>query len=361
MRISEELMRTGIGCLGAALLLLAGCADDGSSGETDDNTVPLEQTVGCDDTGGSSDPQDDDPPAAEPPTAEPPTAEPPAAEPPAAEPPTAEPPTPAGGAMPKIPEPTGTCPEFRTGTATIGGLSGIAVQAGAKKNGTGALLFYWHGTGSSSGEVRLFPAAAQRELLAEGGIIISPQRSLGSGGDCSGTATFSKDDMKVADLIVACAVKNHGINPRRIYTTGCSAGGLQAGCFATLRSSYVAAAVPNSGGIVVPQRIQDPAHIPALMTMHGSQADTVIVTFSQTSASLGRQFANAGGFVLNCNHGGGHCQAPAALQSAGWQFMKDHPFGTKPSPYASGVPSSFPNYCKPVAGGGAAAAPTGRR
>ena len=367
MRLSEELVRTGIGCVGAMLLLLAGCADAGSSGELDDNILPpLEQTVGCEDTNGAVDddaPADPapvaDPPAADPPAADPPAADPAPTPPPASEPPASQPPAPSGGGdMPKIPEPTGACPEFRTGTATIGGLSGIAVQAGAKKNGTGALLFYWHGTGSTSGEVRMFPA--QRELLAEGGIIISPQRSLGSGGDCSGTGTFSKDDMKVADLIVACAVKNHGINPRRIYTTGCSAGGLQAGCFASLRSSYVAAAVPNSGGIVVPQRIQDPAHIPALMTMHGSQADTVIVTFSQTSATLGRQFATAGGFVLNCNHGGGHCQAPSALQAAGWQFMKDHPFGTKPSPYLTKLPSAFPSYCKPVSAG-ATAAPTGGR
>ena len=261
---------------------------------------------------------------------------------------TEPPPATGAGDMPTIPEPSGACPEFRTGTATIGGLSGIAVQAGAKKNGTGAILFYWHGTGSSSGEVRMFPAAAQRELLDEGGIIISPQRSLGTGGDCSGTRTFSKDDMKVADLIVACAVKNHGINPRRIYTTGCSAGGLQAGCFASLRSSYVAAAVPNSGGITFPQAIQDPKHIPALMTMHGSAADTVIVTFSQTSATLGNQFAKAGGYVLNCNHGGSHCAAPAALQSAGWRFMKDHPFGVSPKPYAGGLPSGYPSYCKPV-------------
>ena len=60
------------------------------------------------------------------------------------EPPSREPtPTIGSGDMPRIPEPSGACPEFRAGTATIGGLSGIAVQAGAKKNGTGAILFYW--------------------------------------------------------------------------------------------------------------------------------------------------------------------------------------------------------------------------
>jgi hypothetical protein len=252
---------------------------------------------------------------------------------------------------PTIPAITGTCPQFRTGTATIGGLGGISLQVGAKKQGTGSIIFYWHGTGSFAGESDvMLPAAVRREILDQGGIIVSPQRSLGTGGDCSGTGTFSKNDMKVADLIYACAVRDHGIDPRRAYTTGCSAGGLQAGCMAALRSSYIAAAVPNSGGIVFPQAIQDPSHVPALMTMHGSAADMVIVSFSQTSATLDNQFARAGGYVLNCNHGGGHCGAPGALQSAGWQFMKDHPYGAKPYAGQAGTPSGFPNYCKAIAG-----------
>jgi predicted esterase len=353
-------MRTRMSWLGAALWLATACAD--TTGAREDDDTSLAQTaVDCDDMATSpqvATPDDDDPavddvtrddpPAADAPDADAPD-EPPA-EPPADDDDGGSAPAPddgasgGGGAMPKIPEVTGTCPEFRTGTATIGGLSGIALQVGAKKNGTGSLVFYWHGTGSTSGESRMF--AGTSEVLAQGGIVVSPSRSLRTGGDCSGTGTFSKDDMKVADLIYACAVRNHGIDPRRVYTTGCSAGGLQAGCFATLRSSYVAAAAPNSGGIVFPQTIQDRAHIPAIMTMHGSAADTVIVTFSQTSATLGNQIKNAGGFVVNCNHGGGHCAAPTALQRAAWTFMKAHPFGTKPSPYENGLPSGFPSYCK---------------
>jgi len=112
------------------------------------------------------------------------------------------------------------------------------------------------------------------------------QSSLGTGGDCSGTATFSKDDFKVADLIAACAVRDHNIDPCRIYTTGCSAGGLQSGCMAALRSSYLAAAVPNSGGEIMEQPIQDSSHIPAIMTMHGGSTDVVVVAFSTTSATL---------------------------------------------------------------------------
>lgn len=254
--------------------------------------------------------------------------------------------TDASGPEPVLPVVSGTCPTFKTGTVTVAGLSGISLQVGPKKEGTGSLVLYWHGTGSSSSEANMMlPASVREEILNQGGIIASFQGSLGTGGDCSGTAIFSKDDFKVADQLAACAVRDHGIDPRRIYTTGCSAGGLQSGCMASLRSSYLAASVPNSGGEVMTQTIQDSTHIPAVMTMHGGAADMVGVSFSQTSATFDKHMDSAGGFVINCNHGGGHCGAPAALYTAAWEFMKAHPFGTKPSPYASGLPTSFPSYC----------------
>jgi dienelactone hydrolase len=192
----------------------------------------------------------------------------------------------------------------------------------------------------------MVPATVRQEILSAGGIIVSFQGSSGTGGDCSGTNTFSKGDFAIADLIAACAVQNHGIDPRRIYTTGCSAGGLQAGCMGAMRSSYIAASVPNSGGEVMQQAIQDPKHIPAVMTMHGGSSDVVLVSFATTSATYDKHMSSVGGFVINCNHGGGHCQAPQALYTAGWEFMKAHPFGVTPEPYSSGLPTTFPSYCK---------------
>jgi hypothetical protein len=252
----------------------------------------------------------------------------------------------AAQSEPTIPAIEGTCPSFVTGTTTIAGLAGISLQVGPKKEGTGSLLFYWHGTGSSASEVNsLLPAAVRQEILAQGGIIVSFEGSLGTGGDCSGTKIFSKDDFKVADLIAACAIRDHGIDSHRIFTTGCSAGGLQAGCMGALRSSYIAATAPNSGGEISQLTIQDPTRVPAVLTMHGGESDKVIVSFATTSASYDHQMKAAGSFVVNCDHGGSHCGAPAALQTAAWAFMKAHPFGVSPEPYAAGLPAAFPSYC----------------
>ena len=45
-----------------------------------------------------------------------------------------------------------------------------------------------------------------------------------------------------------------------------------------------------------------------------------------------------GGFGIECDHGGGHL-IPDDIAASAWQFLKAHPFGTKPSPYAAGLPA----------------------
>jgi predicted esterase len=234
---------------------------------------------------------------------------------------------------------------MKNGTVMVAGHRGVQLTVGAA-NKMGPIYFFWHGTGGSASQVSQVPASIRNEVVSLGGIIASFNGSSSSGaeGDCSGTAAHNKADFKAADEIVACGVKNHGTDPRRIYTTGCSAGGLQSGCMAQVRSSYIAASAPNSGGVVFPESWQD-AGKPAIFSMHGGAADWVIVAFSETSATLNQAAKSHGSFVVNCDHGGNHCIAPAALYEASWKFMKDHPYGVD-SPWKAGIPAGVPSYCK---------------
>jgi predicted esterase len=241
--------------------------------------------------------------------------------------------------------PAGDCPMFRGGSITFMGLGGISVNAGSKPSSPSApMVFYWHGTGSTSGEYVGMAAAVSAGVSSEGGVLISFQGT--SGGDLlSGTSTFGKGDFDIADQLFACAVKDHNVDPKRVFSTGCSAGGLFAGAMGAARSNYMAAVAPNSGGFTVPVAFQN-MWTPPLMTVHGrAGVDVVIVDFSMTSMTADNAYKQRGGFVINCDHGGGHCGG-GGLSGNMWEFFKAHPYGTNPSPWKDGLPSGFSSQCK---------------
>jgi predicted esterase len=244
---------------------------------------------------------------------------------------------------PPIPQAPEACPKLATGNVTVMGQM-VQLWVGAKQaNKIGAVYFYWHGTGGSSAEAARLGNAID-EITSEGGIVASFSTTTAQGQN-TGNNVWYTGDFAMADEILACAVQQLNIDTRRIYTGGCSAGGLQASAMVYTRSSYIAAAMPNSGGNVFTFPLQD-GHVPALITTHGAMgSDKVIVDFSQTSAAQDMDIASKGGFVVDCDHGGGHCGAPADDIAAQWQFCKDHPFGVSPEPYAAALPSSFPSYC----------------
>jgi poly(3-hydroxybutyrate) depolymerase len=175
-------------------------------------------------------------------------------------------------------------------------------------------------------------------------VLISFQGTTG-GDFLSGTSIFGAGDFELADQLVACAVKNHNVDPRRIFATGCSAGGLFSTAMAAMRSSYIAAAAPNSGGFTgIPVQFETD-YTPPLMTVHGAMGrDVVAIDFATSSANADRAFKARGGFVINCDHGGGHCGG-GPLAGSIWEFFKAHPYGVDPMPYAGGLPSGFHDSC----------------
>jgi hypothetical protein len=250
-----------------------------------------------------------------------------------------------GGMEPRVPEHTGECPNLMTGTITVMGQR-VQMWAGTKQEGKrGPVFFYWHGTGSQSGEASGGLGGAIQEITGEGGVVASFTTTTGMGMN-TGNNVWYTGDFAMADIILACAVKQLNVETKRVYTGGCSAGGLQAGAMVYGRSTYLAGAMPNSGGMVFPGRFEAPGHVPALITTHGAAGvDVVFIDFSETSMTQCKDIAAKGGVAVNCDHGGRHCGSTSAVRAAQWQFLKDHPFGAE-SPYKGTLPSSFPAFCK---------------
>lgn len=246
---------------------------------------------------------------------------------------------------PMIPEIKGECPSLESGPINFMGVTGQVDSGPMPAAPTAPMLLYWHGTGSSSAEYVGMAAAIAGGVTSQGGVIVSFQNTTNQG-DCSpsGTFIFCTGDFDVMDQYVACAVKNRNVDPHRIYTAGCSAGGLMSTAMAAQRSHYIAAAAPNSGGLAIPSQFSS-SHTPALMTVHGAPgADVVIIDFSQSSATADMLFKQRGGFVVNCNTGGGHCGG-GGLAGDAWKFLQEHPFGIDPEPWAGGLPAGFSSQC----------------
>ncbi len=267
----------------------------------------------------------------------------------------------AAAVEPILPQVMGTCPKLVTGYVTVSNIS-VQVWAGTKQTETkGPMVVYWHVTGGTSSEAVGgigMPMAVATEILNQGGVIVSPQSSTGTGMN-TGNDVWYTGDFPIADQLVACAFQQYNLDDHRIYSMGGSAGALQAGTMLFQRSNYIAAVLPNSGGYTIGgMALQNPKHVPDIMTMHGAQgSDVVIVDFSQQSLYEDGQVAKLGGFAVDCNTGLGHVEAGDALKMSGWQFLKDHPFGVSPEPYAKGLPSGFATGCKIITAADAIANP----
>jgi poly(3-hydroxybutyrate) depolymerase len=253
-----------------------------------------------------------------------------------------------------LPKATQTCPPIKSGSLTFAGQS-VTVWAGTPSaTAQGPLVIYWHGTGGNPQEALLaLGQAAINEITSAGGVVAAQAQTNGKGTNTGNNVWFT-GDFAVADEVVACAIEQLHIDPRRIYASGFSAGGLQTSWMAYERSGYLAAVVPYSGGltglgslVLTPIAMpQDPSNVPSAMAVHGREgSDMLILDFAVQSRAYLDDLKKKGGFAIECDHGGGH-MIPSDAGAAAWKFMQAHPFKTNPSPYASGLPTAFPSYCK---------------
>jgi len=256
---------------------------------------------------------------------------------------------------PIIPEPTGTCPTIANGDVTFApaGIPPRKVKIAMKPSAStdhGQLVFYWFATGSSPNEAAYSLGATETAIVNAGGIVAAPYADPTAGQfEWFVVNQSSKgDDFIVADEVVACLAKAHLIDPTHVHSMGMSAGALQTTALSFFRSAWVASVATYSGGMpdgfAVPP-MQDPDNKFAALIFDGGTSDNVFgVDFKVASENYASALTAAGHYAELCDHGGGHAIPLDAAPSVAL-FFTANGFGAWPSPYASGIPQSFPTYC----------------
>jgi len=254
---------------------------------------------------------------------------------------------------PVIPPPTGTCPTIAPGDVTFApaGIPArkVKLDFDPAKVGHGELIFYWYATGSGTFESGYSLGATLSAITAAGGIVATPYADSTAGQFewfiVNGSA--KQDDFLVADEVVGCLAQAHMIDPNQIHSMGMSAGALQTTAVSFIRASYVASVVTYSGGIPpgFSPANQDPENKFAALIFDGGASDNVFsVDFQAASQSYEAMLKAAGHFAAICDHGKGHAIPLDAAPSVA-AFFTANPWGAWPSPYANGLPASFPSYC----------------
>ena len=254
---------------------------------------------------------------------------------------------------------TGTCPDFTKGgtvTMTSGGFKRsmrVSLPTDMTSPDT-ALLFMWHGLGDSASN---FSAAFGAPSIAKNNnaVVITPDVCSASG--CSqmfGWAFLTNDggnDVQLFEDVISCVSQQITIDPRRVYSTGFSAGALWTTWLLINRADYLGSVAIFSGGI-------DPAQVAyvtpkwpiPVIGFYGSQNGDQfqgIVFFHEIMQTLIADLRTDKIFTVDCDHETNAHTIPAGGVATGMEFMFNHKYGDKSSYETDGaLPSNFPDYCK---------------
>jgi predicted esterase len=154
-----------------------------------------------------------------------------------------------------------------------------------------------------------------------------------------------RDNLDLAwfDDSLNCLHHHHGADLNRVYISGMSAGGLYASYLGLMRSTVVAASAPMSGGLIINYPPTERA-LPVMVNWGGPSDLAVEQNFDVFARNLIEDLVDGGHFTIACDHDGGH-RWDREANRAMWQFFTDHPLDVSGTPYASGLPDVFPDYC----------------
>ncbi len=203
------------------------------------------------------------------------------------------------------------------------------------------VLFVWHALG---GNATMFANLFQAQKVADdyGAVVVVPESC------CNPQSEWEPSvDSILFDDVLFCLDEQRGVDLRRVYTTGFSAGGLWSTWLTVNRADMLAAAVIFSGGVAAWLPYKKPAYNLPVVLVDGGPTDLYggFVNFDQMMATLSDNLVEDGHVVIDCDHGGGHT-LPAGADQWGYTFLFDHSYGDGSSPYSDGLDDTWPSWCE---------------
>jgi predicted esterase len=259
----------------------------------------------------------------------------------------------------RLPTVRGRCPELtRSATYTFGDprmrtLSvDIYIKPDALESPTPRpLILYFHGLGSNPNEVMTGLGQEIIEAVTNlGGVVASFRAKLCASCGLTDDVAWYVEDDAVVDQVVACALEQSRVDPRRIHAMGFSAGAMHSLHLALARSDYIASVISYSGGRINlnAETPQDPSNrVPVLLAYGRVGLDYAGLDFPTLSLQWYDKFKAMGWYTMLCDHQGGHA-IPGELVPQAIRFLLDHTYKFEPEMYSGGVPGVFPSYCANV-------------
>lgn len=206
------------------------------------------------------------------------------------------------------------------------------------------VIFAWHWLGGTAAGIAR--TLGLDDLAEEQGVVVIAPESDGSPYEWH----FLDDPQDNPDLLLfedllACAHDQWAVDLDRIFTTGMSAGGLQATYLTMHRAEWLAASAPLSGGIIEGFYATPAWPLPVLLTWGGPSDESNGLSFHDAALLFSQELQDDGSFVIECEHDLGH-DIPDEAGAYVWRFFQDHPMSAVEEPYSSGLPGEFPSWCR---------------
>lgn len=242
---------------------------------------------------------------------------------------------------------------------------------GADTGGPWPVIFSWHGLGDTAANFSFLLSTTVNGAYPFIGVTPEDTNFMLMGINAEWNVFQVPDpatnmEARLFDEVLACIEQRWGVDTNRVHSIGFSNGAFLADLLGVIRGGQIASLATWSGGYI--SNPDNVATLGALTSMvdwpapthgnpyaqlliHGGTTDTynmMVATlhFDVYATNDGTYLNGMGHDVVRCNHGTGHT-APADMPPARiMEFLEAHPKDVGTSPYASGIPATFPAHCE---------------